>query len=257
MEKWQNKNAIITGASSGIGAQVVRDLAKAGINVVALARRIDKLEDLKNELKDAKGKVYAMKCDVSDKKSIDSAFKEIAEKIGLISILVNNAGIVRNCDILDKNDAAGDSIEEVVKTNLIGLLNCSRKAYQSMIHADDYGIIINISSIVGHSVPFVPYNFNVYPGTKHAVRASTEVMRQELVKQNNKKIRVSEISPGAVETEIQNSGGFASTGETFIEALDFPALKPNAISDAVLFLLSTPYSVNITELIIKPVGEKL
>lgn len=95
MEKWRGKNAVVTGASAGIGAAIVRDLANAGINVAALARRVERLETLKEELKNAPGKVIAVGCDVSKKESVESAFKSIEDAFGSIHILVNNAGVVR------------------------------------------------------------------------------------------------------------------------------------------------------------------
>lgn len=260
MEKWTGKLAVVTGASSGIGAAIVRDLSKAGINVAALARRADRLDELKDELKEFPGKVYAMMCDVSDKAAVERIFKQIDEKYGAISIMINNAGTMRAVEILDDDDETFEEIEEVVQTNLMGLINCSRKAYQSMKKADDYGIIIQISSIVGHSIPFIPIiNFNVYPGSKHAVRASTEVMRQELIKKKNTKIRVAEISPGAVMTEIgQAAISKGPTPKVDIKSIksDYAALNDFDVSQTVMFLLSTPYNVNVTEIIIKPVGEK-
>lgn len=95
MEKWSGKLAVVTGASSGIGAQIVRDLAKSDINVIALARRVEKLEALKKELSSAPGKVTVMACDVSSKTSVDSVFAEIEKVYGVLNILVNNAGISR------------------------------------------------------------------------------------------------------------------------------------------------------------------
>jgi NADP+-dependent farnesol dehydrogenase len=95
MEKWIGKIAVVTGASAGIGAAIVRDLSKSGINVIALARRVEKLNDLKNELNGAPGKVTAMRCDISDKKSVEVTFAEIEKTFGFIHILVNNAGVLR------------------------------------------------------------------------------------------------------------------------------------------------------------------
>lgn len=95
MEKWIGKNAVVTGASAGIGAAIVRDLANAGINVAALARRLEKLDALKEELKNAPGKVISVACDVSNKESVELAFQSIEKSFGTIQILVNNAGIVR------------------------------------------------------------------------------------------------------------------------------------------------------------------
>lgn len=95
MLKWRGKNAVVTGASAGIGAAIVRDLANAGINVVALARRVEKLELLEVELKNATGRVFPVACDVSNKESVETAFKKIEKIFGKIHIFVNNAGIIR------------------------------------------------------------------------------------------------------------------------------------------------------------------
>lgn len=95
MDKWRNKTAVVTGASAGIGKAILESLVKAGVNVVGLARRSERIEALAKDLERFPGKVYACKCDVSDIESIKSAFKWIEENVGLINILVNNAGIVR------------------------------------------------------------------------------------------------------------------------------------------------------------------
>ena len=95
MKKWEGSLAVVTGASSGIGATLVCDLARAGINVVGLARRVEKIEELINELGSTPGKVYAYKCDISDQESIKEAFKWIEEQFGFIRILINNAGVMQ------------------------------------------------------------------------------------------------------------------------------------------------------------------
>jgi len=90
MEKWQGKTAVVTGASAGIGAAIVKDLARNGINVIGLARRPEKVEELAKE--EFSGKVYGYKCDVTDLQSIKDAFKWIEQKFSQIHILINNAG---------------------------------------------------------------------------------------------------------------------------------------------------------------------
>ncbi|KAL7048551.1 hypothetical protein ACKWTF_003386 [Chironomus riparius] len=252
MEKWSGKKAIVTGASAGIGDAIVRDLVKYGINVVALARRLERLESLKDQLKDEKGKVIPIKCDVSDKASIDTAFEEIEKQVGTVQILVNNAGIGQFYGIFGNNDDKTDEIiSSTINTNFLGQVRVARKAYKLMKKSDDYGIIINIGSVTGHNAS-LDFLVNVYPGTKFAVRAVTESMRQELNKLKDVKVRVCEISPGFVSTDL--GGGSLKTPE--IKAV-FPMLKSSDVSQTVLFILMTPYEVNITELIVKPVGEKM
>lgn len=189
--KWVNKVAVVTGASAGIGGAIFQDLARHGLIVIGLARRVEKIEELINELGQNDGKVHAYKCDVSDPNSVKDAFKWIEEKFGIVHILVNNAGIGRNCLILDENEDSLHKINEVLDTNVRGLVQCSREAYRLMLKADDYCMIININSVLGHNIPFLGRAMNIYPSTKFAVTAITETIRQELVMANNKKIRVS------------------------------------------------------------------
>ncbi|XP_070501562.1 farnesol dehydrogenase-like [Chironomus tepperi] len=258
MEKWEGKTAIVTGASAGIGDAIVRDLVKYGINVVALARRLERLETLKEQLQGAKGKVIPIKCDVSDKASIDAAFEEIEKEVGSVQIIVNNAGICIMHGLFTDTDETDDVIVNTINTNFLGLVRVARKGYKLMKKTDDYGIIINIGSIAGHSVACaVDLWVNVYPGSKHAVRAVTESMRQELIKLNDLKVRVCEISPGGVATEISGNIRNRPDIKAYLEANPVPILKSEDVSQTVLFMLMTPYDVNITEMIVKPTGEKV
>ncbi|KAL7048550.1 hypothetical protein ACKWTF_003385 [Chironomus riparius] len=190
MEKWNRKTAIVTGASSGIGDAIVRDLVKYGINVVALARRMERLETLRDHLKDEPGKVIPIKCDVSDKASIDAAFEQIEKEVGTVQILVNNAGICLTHGMFgDDDDKIDEIISSTINTNFVALVRVSRKGYKLMKKSDDYGIIINIGSVTGHNAS-LEFLLNVYPATKFAVRAVTESMRQEFNKLKDLNIRV-------------------------------------------------------------------
>lgn len=188
MERWKGKIAVVTGASAGIGEAIVKDLAKNGIVVIGLARRPGKIEEY---AKAVNGKIYAYKCDVSKVESVKAAFKWIEEKFGTIAILVNNAGILRNIKILGESDES-EKIQEIINTNFTGLVNCTHEAYQLIKKSDDYGMIININSNAGHRIFFPPPGMsnNVYHGTKYAVTATTETIRQELIMQKNDKVRV-------------------------------------------------------------------
>lgn len=190
VDKWIGKVAVVTGASAGIGASIFEDIAKAGITVIGLARRAEKVEELIKKLGATKGKAFAYKCDVSDPKSIKETFKWIESKFGTVHILVNNAGIGRNVYLLDESDEATVKMNEIIDTNIHGLTQCTREAYRLMKKSDDYGYIININSIVGHYVPNMPAPMSVYPASKHAVTAITDTIRHELVFAGNKKVRV-------------------------------------------------------------------
>lgn len=190
VDKWIGKVAVVTGSSAGIGAAILKDFAKHGITVIGLARRAERVEAIIKELGETKGKAYAYKCDVSDAKSVTEAFKWIESKFGVVNILVNNAGISRNTSILSEGDDAFQKMNEIIDTNVIGLLSCTREAHRLMKKSDDYSLIVNINSILGHSVPFMQMPVSVYPASKHAVTALTETLRQELVVSGSEKIRV-------------------------------------------------------------------
>lgn len=192
MEKWKGKIAVVTGGSAGIGSQFVKDLAKNGIHVIGLARRPEKIQEIANELGETPGKIYSYKCDVSDLQSIKDAFKWIEETFGHIHILVNNSGCSRNIKLLSDDDVS-QKIEDVIRTNFIGLVHVTREGYRLMKMSNDYGFICNVNSNLGHKVPFPSdktMSHNVYNGSKYAVTATSEVLRQELICQDNHKIRV-------------------------------------------------------------------
>lgn len=192
MDKWAGKVAVVTGASAGIGAAIVEELAKYKINVVGLARRKDRIEQLAKENKNLPGKIYAVECDVTKTESITAAFNWIEKNLGGVDILVNNAGTFRKAEALDLS-VPDESFTLTIETNLTGLLLCTRKAYKLMQNRP-LGYIININSIAGHmSAGALPSSFglNIYGATKHAVTNATEVFRLELAAAENRNIRVS------------------------------------------------------------------
>ncbi|XP_035794677.1 farnesol dehydrogenase-like isoform X1 [Anopheles albimanus] len=243
MERWNGRVAVVTGASSGIGAAIAKDLAKAGMVTIGLARRVERVEQLRKELpEEAANRLHAIKCDVSNEADIDAVFKQVEDQFGGCDVLINNAGILRTKPLLEVGTTA--DVKAVLDTNVTGLVLCSQRAYQSMVKRSVDGHIVHISSIAGHSVPNFP-NMNVYPASKHAVKAITETMRQEM-RDAGKKIKVTSISPGGVRTEIINDAEVPP---------NMPFLDSEDISGAVLYVLGTPAHVQVHELIIKPIGE--
>jgi NADP+-dependent farnesol dehydrogenase len=254
MEKWCGKIAVVTGASAGIGEAIIKDFARNGITVIGLARRSEKIEEIAKNLGETSGKIYARKCDISDLSSLKETFKWIEEKFGFIHILVNNAAIANMGKILDEGDDVTEKLNATINTNLTGLVHCTREAVRLIKKSEDYGLIVNINSVLGHVIPFSGARMNLYAPTKYAITAVSEVLRQELIVSNNEKIRVSNLSPGSVKTDIIVTGGFAATKEEFFDTC--PHLAAENVSQTVMFLLQTPYNVNISQLTIKPVGEK-
>jgi NADP+-dependent farnesol dehydrogenase len=150
-------------------------------------------QEIIKQTKNATGKMYAVECDVTNENSIKAAFQWVEDNLGGVDILINNAGVNRFTTILTKGNE--DELRAVLDTNLTGLLLCTKAAFKSMKTRNNHGFIININSIVGHKIPFPSLTTrlasNVYPSSKYAVRAASEVLRQELIFMKNDKIRVS------------------------------------------------------------------
>ncbi|XP_037822153.1 farnesol dehydrogenase-like [Lucilia sericata] len=247
MERWQNKLAVVTGASSGIGSAIVKDLLNNGLQVVGLARRVERVEELKAQLPvKLQSKLTALKCDVSNLKSVNDAFDKIISQFGGVDILVNNAGCMKNGKLCAGNLK---DIEQVLQTNVMGVVYCTQRVFKSMKERNFDGHIILINSIAGHRVKNVgnaaPDN-NIYAPSKFAITAITEIYRQEF-KGFGTKIKITSVSPGAVNTELIPDDIKQLIGDTF--------LKPEDISQGVVFAISTPPHVQIHEMTIKPVGE--
>lgn len=180
MERWSGKVAVVTGASAGIGAAIVLDLAKAGLRVIGLARRAERVDELKQQLPSSiKGEIHSFKCDVTSETDIKAAFEWVETKFGGVDILVNNAGIGAGMNLVDADNT--DKIRSVIDTNVMGPALCTREAFQSMKKRNFDGHVIIINSVAGHYVPFMTNgrSFNIYPSSKYAVTAMTEVLRQE------------------------------------------------------------------------------
>lgn len=196
MIRWSGKLAVVTGASSGIGARIAIDLANVGVKVIGLSRRVERIEQLKSNVKsEYQNDFHARKCDVGNENSVKEAFSWIEKNHGGIHIIVNNAGCQANTNVVDENNT--QLLKNVIDTNLWGVVFGMREAYQSMKrHNINDGHIISINSICGHYLPNISgiRSFNVYPATKHALTALTEIVRRELRDLNTKvKVTVSKV----------------------------------------------------------------
>jgi NADP+-dependent farnesol dehydrogenase len=237
MERWSGRVAVVTGASSGIGAAIAAELTKKGLKVVGLARRVERMEELSKSLESAIGKLYAIKCDIGKESDVVSAFKWVKDNLGGVDILINNAAVGTNTSL------TGGSTEEIKKMldiNVLALSVCTIQAFQSMKERGvDDGHIIHINSILGHTPPgdFLA----IYGATKHAVTALTEGLRREIIKLQSK-IRVTSVSPGLVNTEMPPQEYLKNS----------PYLNPEDIADGVLYVLETPPHVQVSELTILP-----
>lgn len=235
----------MTGASGGIGLQILLDLAEAGLIVVGLARTESKIKEAAEKLGNISGKIYARHCDIADIESIRAAFQWIETELGVVHVIINNAAAATKAGTTLSEDVPHESIVQAINTNLSGMVLCSREAFRLMKKHDDYGYIINMNSVRGHISPMVMMNFtNVYSATKHAVTNHTETIRLDLASEGNKRIRVTSLSPGLVKSQRQDliGGGYSGTYEKF------PYLMPKDIADAVKYLLALPPNVNVRDI---------
>ena len=247
MSKLSNKIVFITGASSGIGEACAEAFAHQGANLILAARRIEKLEQLKNKLsKKYSVKIKLIQLDVRDRDAVKNAVDSLEDNWKIIDVLVNNAGLARGLSKIHEGDI--DNWEEMIDTNVKGLLYVAREVLPLMAE-NETGHIINIGSTASHEV--YP-NGNVYCATKHAVKALTKSMRMDTVEKN---IRVSAVDPGMVETEfsIVRFSGDAKKAKKVYEG--FQPLAAEDVADAVIYCASRPPHVNINEIIITPIAQ--
>lgn len=181
MERWQNKVAVVTGASSGIGAAIVKDLVAAGVRVAGLARRKDRVEEIIAGLpEDRKSLLVAIECDVSNLESVNKAFDEVIAKFGGVDILVNNAGCTKSGQLVSMDP---QQIQTVLQTNVMGVVYCTQRVFKSLKERNENGHVVLINSILGHKVfggmPGSAPVTNIYSPTKYAITAITEMYRLE------------------------------------------------------------------------------
>ena len=229
--------AVVTGASSGIGAATARRLAAEGYDVVCAARRTDRIEALAKEIG---GRAVA--CDVTD----DADVARLAEVVGpSLNVLVNNAGGAFGLSPVAEADA--DEWRRMYEVNVVGLMRVTRALLPALIASGD-GLILNIGSTAGRGV----YEGGAgYTAAKHGTKAVTQTLRLELFDQP---VRVSEVAPGMVHTEefsLVRFGGDQARADAVYNGVAEP-LVADDIADAIAWIATRPAHVNIDELVIKP-----
>jgi NADP-dependent 3-hydroxy acid dehydrogenase YdfG len=234
------KTAVVTGASSGIGAATARALAGAGWQVFAGARREDRLREVTDPVAKAGGQITAIPLDITDPASVEAFVARLPETLNL---LVNNAGGAQGVERIEA--AVEDKWRWMWETNVLGTMRVTR-ALLPRLRASGDGHVINVGSIAG----FETYVGGAgYTGAKHAERALTRTLRLELI---GEPIRVTDVAPGLVETEFSlvRFGGDAERAKAVYKGME--PLNADDIADCIVWAATRPSRVNIDEIVVRP-----
>lgn len=240
----ERKVVLITGASSGIGFSCAKAFAAAGFDLILNARRAERIEQLAGELAEQWGvECLPMVFDVRDREAVFNQLSKLEGKWRKIDVLVNNAGLALG--LSDIQDGDLDDWDQMIDTNVKGLLYVSKAVMPLMIEQGQ-GQIINIGSIAGRET--YPKG-NVYCATKHAVDSLTKAMRMDLLPHG---IRVSQVSPGAAQTEFSEVRfkGDTQRAEKVYEG--FKPLTGDDIAHCVLFCATLPAHLTVNDMLVMP-----
>jgi 3-hydroxy acid dehydrogenase / malonic semialdehyde reductase len=229
----EGKTAIVTGASSGIGAAIARALAAEGARVAGGARRVDQLEtEIKLEL------------DVTDPASCERFAGRVVSELGGLDILVNNAGLGLGRDPLDASTEEDEEI--VLETNVHGLIRMTRLC---LPHIRDGGHIVNMGSIAGRQAY---ENAAVYVASKFAVRGFTYALREDLL---GRPIHLTTVDPGLVESNFSRVRFRGDEEKAAAVYANVEPLTPDDVAECVVFAVTRPHRMNIDELVIKALAQ--
>lgn len=236
------KIALVTGASSGIGAATALAMAAAGATVVAGARRVDRLKEL---AANADGEVLPVELDVADQQSVRDAVATAVSHFGGLDVVVNNAGVMLSGPIVGADTAEWD---RMVATNLLGTLYVTHAALPHLLARK--GTVVQISSTSGRIASAMG---GVYAATKFGVNAFTESLRQEVTEQG---VRVVTIEPGMVDTELADHIGHDEIREMARKmAGSMRTLRAEDVAAAVVYAVGQPDHVAVNEILLRPTDQ--
>lgn len=240
----ENKVILITGGSTGLGAETARLLAGRGAKVAVAARRKDRLDDVVAEIAAAGGTAKAYALDVTAKDQVEAVVASVVADFGRLDVLINNAGLM---PIRPMSEVNTDEWDQMIDVNLKGVLYGIAAALPRFL-AQESGHIINLSSVAGIKV-FAPGG-TVYSGTKFAVSAISEGLRQEV----GDKVRVTSIEPGAVESDLK----LGTSGTATETVLDFykQAIPASSVARAIAFAVEQPANVDVNAIVLRPTSQQ-
>ena len=243
MPKLDGKVAVVTGASSGIGEATAEALAAEGATVVVAARREERLADLTKRIEERGGKVLAATCDVTDEAQAHGLIRRAEDEFGRVDILVNNAGVMLLSTV---GKGLSEEWRRMFDVNVLGLLYATDAAIETM-KKQGGGHLVNVSSVAGRKV--TRDSSGVYAGSKFAVGAISEGLRQELLQDN---IRVTIVEPGAVATELTDHITDEDARESLGGLLNLEILQAEDIANAIVYAVTQPERVSVNEILIRP-----
>ncbi len=232
---------LVTGASAGIGAATVRAFARRGDRVIAAARSVDKLDALVAEL--GPDRVLALPLDVADAEAHAAAVAGLADEWAAIDVAVLNAGLALSQSPLWENTPR--EVDEMVDTNIKGVIHGVRAVVPGML-ARGRGHVVGIGSTAGHAV--YPGGV-VYCATKHALLALMGGLKMDL---HGTPLRVSTVSPGLVETDFSRVRFPDDPARADAVYADTVALTPDDVADAIVYAVTAPARVNVSEILVTP-----
>jgi 3-hydroxy acid dehydrogenase / malonic semialdehyde reductase len=227
------RRAIVTGASSGIGAATARALASAGARVAGGARRVERLET-----------EIALPLDVADAESCANFVEAAVSALGGVDVLVNAAGLALGRDPFDASSE--DDEKAVLETNVHGLIRMTRLC---LPHLSEGGHIVNIGSVAGRQAY---ENASLYVTSKFAVRGFTYALREDLL---GRPIRITTVDPGLVETDFSLVRFRGDEGKARAVYEGVEAMTPDDIAECILFALTRPAHVNVDEIVVKALAQ--
>ncbi|MEV4582806.1 SDR family NAD(P)-dependent oxidoreductase [Nonomuraea jabiensis] len=244
--------ALITGASSGIGAATGLALAAQGAAVALVARRADRLEELAGKIRGQGGTALTLVADVSDEQQAKEVVERAATELGRLDTLVNNAGVML---LGPAADAPLEEWQRMVQVNVLGVLYCAHAALPHLVRAAADGPrqvadLVNISSVAGR---VARSGSGVYNLTKHGVGAFSESLRQEFA---GRHVRVSLVEPGAVETELAGHNRPQIREQIQQRFASVERMQAEDIADAISYIVTRPRHVAINELLIRPTEQE-
>jgi NADP-dependent 3-hydroxy acid dehydrogenase YdfG len=240
--------ALVTGASSGIGAATAARLGSLGADVALVARRLDRIDALAATIGADGRRTCVIEADVTDRGQAEGAVERTVAELGRLDILINNAGVMLLGPVAD---APVEEWEQMIQVNLLGLLYCAKAALPHLLQAAEgeprrTADLVNVSSVAGRTVRM---GSGVYNATKHGVGAFSESLRQEVTRRH---VRISVVEPGAVSTELASHNRPEIQQGLSQRFSGMERLVADDIADAIGYVVTRPRHMSVNEILIRP-----